>query len=85
MRGARRTRLAGKGKERAPEVKVSMKARKEDLAAKGNNKRRGRRKAKTTERNGFWAEWRLTWRLVAHTPRPYRIQRKNKKRKRHEG
>ena len=65
MRGVGRT---GKVKERAKEVKVSMKAKEEDLAAKENNKRRGRRKAKTTERR-IWAEWRLTWGLVAHTPR----------------
>ena len=68
MRGVGRTRLAGKGKERATDVKVSMKAKEEDLAAKENNKRRGRRKAKTTERNRLWAEWRLTWGLVAYTP-----------------
>ena len=56
-----------------------MKAEEEDLAAKENNKRRGRRKAKTTERNRLWAEWRLTWELVGHTPRPYRTQRRKMK------
>ena len=68
MRSVGRTRLAGKGKERATEVKVSMKAKEEDLATKENNTRRGQRKAKTTEKNRIWAEWRLTWGLVAHTP-----------------
>ena len=68
MRSVGRTRLAGKGKERATEVKVSMKAKVEDLATRENNKRRGRSKAKTTERNRIWAEWRLTWGLGGSHP-----------------
>ena len=44
MRGVGRTRPAGKAKEKVTEDRVSMKAKEEDLAAKENSKRRGRKK-----------------------------------------
>ena len=75
MRGARRTRPAGKAKGRATEERVNMKAQEEDLATKGNTQRRERER-----KSG--SEWRLTWGQVAHTPRPRRIP---ERRKRHEG
>ena len=55
-----------KGKGRVMEARVSIKAKDEDLAAKENSKRRGRKR-----RNG--SEWCLTRRPMAHTARPHRI------------
>ena len=69
-----RTRPAGKAEERVTEERVNMKAKEGDLAAKENSKRRGRKR-----RNG--CEWRQTWRRVAHTPRPCRIQERTRWRK----
>ena len=63
-----------KGKGKVTEESVSMKPNKEDLAAKENSKRRGRKR-----RNG--SEWRQTWELVAHTPRPFRIPERKRRRK----
>ena len=74
MRGIGRTSPAEKAKGRVMEEKANMKAKEEDWASKENSKRRGRQK----RRNG--AEWRLTWRQVAHTPRPRRIPERRRKR-----
>ena len=54
MRGARRTRPAGKAKGRATEERVNMKAKEEDLATKGNTQRREREEEcpETRERGG---------------------------------
>ena len=41
-RGARRTRPAGKAKEKVTKERVNMKAKEEDLATKENSKRRER-------------------------------------------
>ena len=74
MKDVRRMKSAGKAKERATEERVSMKVKEENSDVKENNTRRRRRKTKTTEKDTNWAEWRLTWGPVAHTPRPYQTQ-----------
>ena len=74
MRSVGRTRPAGKAKEWVPEERVSMKAKEEDLAAKENSKRRGRKR-----RNG--SEWRQTWEQVAHNPRPRQTWERKRRRK----
>ena len=84
MRDVGRTKSAGKAKERVMQERVSMNAKEEKSDAKENNTRRRRGETKTTEKDTNWAEWRLTWGPVAHTPRPYQTQRK-KKRERPEG
>ena len=79
MRGVGRTR-PGKAKERVTEERVNIKAKEED-SAKEDSKRRGRER-----RSGY--EWRQTWGLVAHTPKPVGSRRRKvsksamKKRKR---
>ena len=73
MRGVGRTRPE-KAKERVMEERVSMKAKEEDLVAKEDSWRRGRKR-----RNG--SEWRQTWGPVAHTPKPCRIRERKRRRK----
>ena len=74
MRGVGRTRPTGKVKERVTEERVNMKAKEEGLATKENSKRKGRERRSRSE-------WRQTWGLVAHTPRPCRIWERQKWRK----
>ena len=71
MRGARRTRPAGKAKGRATEERVNMKAKEEDLATKGNTQRRERER-----RSG--SEWRLTWGAAGSHPQAMSDPRKKK-------
>ena len=61
MRGVAQTRPAGQAKERVTEERVGTQAKEEDLAAKKNNRRRGRKR-----RNG--SKWRLTWECRWFTP-----------------
>ena len=74
MRGVGRTRPAENVGERVTEERVSMKAKEEDLAAKENSKRRGRKRTM----NG--SEWRQIWGPVVYIPRPCRSWERKRRR-----
>ena len=82
MSGVMRTKPAGKAKERVTEEKENTDAR-EDQENHREDVRKlveMMQKEEKRTRKGSGAVWRLTWRLVAHTPRPCRSQ-KGKRRK----
>ena len=73
--------ISRKGKGKGNGGKGEHEGKGGEFGRKGKNTRRRRGKTNTTEKDTNWAEWRLTWGPVTHTPRPYQTQRRKKERR----